>query len=270
MANNRRGRETPEERAQRDRMERVELLKMKQGLIEESEMIPETGYAPPPEQGAWGKFSSFMYRNKVFVVIGAFLAAIAIFLVVQLLTREKDDIRVMLVSFKSGSDMELYAQKLESALEMYCPDFDGNGKVHVTVNYIDRTGLNKSSQYDDIQTRKFNVEFELGEAQLIITDEQIIDWASYGGEDGPATMHENFLEQTDAFPEDELYYGCGIRANKTPLAKAAGWSNCPDNIILLIRDDPSGKGSNAENRERVQIVLQNILDDNIINPAIEE
>ena len=50
--------------------ERRELLKMKQGLIEESDLIPETGYDKIPELHGWEKIKNNIYHNKVFYIIG--------------------------------------------------------------------------------------------------------------------------------------------------------------------------------------------------------
>lgn len=271
-----RRRETPEERAQRDRRERIELLKMKQGLIEESEIIPESGYEKAPEQGAASKVSSFIYRNKIFVVLGVLFTAIAVVLVTQMLLREKPDMTVLVVAYDRNSDMAFYTETIEKALELYCPDFDGNGKVHVLVNFVDRTTRDNFSQYDDLQAQKLNSALQLGEAQLIIADEEIVERVNVEKDKSDSdAMRGYFLDQTDKLSadisEDELYYGVGIRMNTTAFAQKADWDGCPDNVILLIRDETSVKESDIKRhtayRERAQIVLQNIIDNNIVNPA---
>lgn len=273
MANGKR--ETPEERAARDREERIALLKMKQGLIEESEIVPESGYEQAVERGFKSKISGIIYRNKIYVVLGTIFTLILVMLVVQLLTREKEDLYVLVVAYDRNSQMEYHINDIEETLEKYCPDFDGNGKVHVSVSFIDRTTRDSYSQYDDTSRQKLYSEFENGDAQLIIADEEIIEFVNIAKNrtDAEAIQHA-FLEYTDKLPEDELFYGCGVRANKTVFAKNANWSGCPDNVIFLVRDEIDTKSSNdkknAENRERAQIVLQNILDNNIVNPPISD
>ena len=110
MANEKR--ETDEERAARDREERIALLKMKQGIIEESEIIPETGYEPPPKQSLRERLSSFVYRNKTYVVLGSIFAAIALFLTVQLISREKEAVNVRVVASDRNSKMMYYTEQL--------------------------------------------------------------------------------------------------------------------------------------------------------------
>lgn len=263
-------RETPEERAARDREERIALLKMKQGIIEESEMIPETGYAPPPKENAWQRLSSFVYRNKIFVVLGVLFAAIAAMIIYQFATRQKEDLHVLLVAYDPDSVMMLYSDTIEEALEQYCPDFDGNGKVHVSVSFIDRAQRSGKSQYDDAQRQRLNSELEYGSAQLIITDEGFTERVNFDEDTtDDEAMRAYFLPQTDRFSEEELFCGVGIRANKTPLMKNADWQDCPDNVLILIRAETDYKTNNDEEnaiyRERAQIVLQNILDNNAVN-----
>lgn len=270
MAN--RKRETDAERAQRDREERIALLKMKQGIIEESELIPENEHVEKPELHGWARFANFFYHNKAFILLGAFFAFVITVLVVQLVTKPKDDLYVLAIAFDEESEIGWRISDLESALERYCPDLDGNGKVHVTVNYIDRTSETIASQYDQAQAQKLTIEFMTATAQLIITDENFIDWVG-DGSDNSMDYRRVFVDQTDLCSEDMLFKNVGIRANRTEFAKEARWEGCPDNVILLIRDElnngQSSVKTNARNRERAMTVLRNILDGNIVNPDTE-
>lgn len=263
MANQKR--ETPEEKARRERQEYIDLLKMKQGLIEESELIPETGYVEIPELHGWAKVKNYIYHNKWFILLGAFFLAVAIFLAVQILTREKYDLNVLAIANNKNSNIGIHTDELERALEKYCPDFDGNGKVNVCVNYIDNTMDEVSTQYDQANKQKLSAELTLAEAQLIITDD---GYSKFTGSLDEIT--EVFLNQSENAPSDMLYENSGVIMNKTGFAKEARWSKCPDNIMLFVREElNNGSGSikeNAKNRERASIVLQNIIDNNIINP----
>lgn len=263
-------RETDEERAARDREERIALLKMKQGIIEESEIIPETGYAPPPKENAWQRFSSFVYRNKMFVILGVLFAAIAAFIIYQFATHEKEDLHVLLVAYDENSAMMLYSEDIARALERYCPDFDGNGKVHVTVNFIDRSQRGGTSQYDDTQRQRLTSELEYGTAMMIITDEGFTERVNFEDKSkDEEAMRAFFLPQTDKFAEDELFCGVGIRANKTKLPEKAEWNDCPDNVIIAVRAELANRTSNDEQnavyRERAEIVLENIVNNKAVN-----
>ena len=268
MANGKR--ETDEERAARDREERIALLKMKQGLIEESEIIPETGYGEPPKENVLQRLSSFVYRNKMFVILGVLFAAIAAFIIYQFATREKEDLHVLLVAYDENSMMMLYSEDIARALEQYCPDFDGNGKVHVSVNFIDRSQRGGTSQYDDTQRQRLTSELEYGTAMLIITDEGFTERVNFEDKSkDEEAMRAFFLPQTDKFTEEELFCGVGIRANKTKLSEKAEWNDCPDNVIIAVRTGLDSKTSNDEQnaiyRERAEIVLENIVYNKTVN-----
>lgn len=257
-------RETDEERAARDREERIALLKMKQGLIEESEIIPETGYGEPLKENVLQRLSSFVYRNKVFVILGVFFAVIAAVIIYQFATHEKEDLHVLLVAYDENSTMMFYSESIAEALEQYCPDFDGNGRVHVTVNFINRSRSAGGSQYDDIQRQRLTSELEYGTAMLIITDEGFVESVNFEDKSkDEQAMRSFFLPQTDKFGEDELFCGVGIRANKTKLPGKAEWKDCPDNVIIAVRAESDNKTSNDEQnaiyRERAEIVLENIV-----------
>lgn len=271
MANRRR--ETEAERARREREERIALLKMKQGLIEESELIPENEHVEEPKLRGFKRFANFFYHNKAFIFLGAFFLFVITVLTVQLVTKERDDLYVLAIAFDGESEIGWRVRDLESALERYCPDFDGNGKIHVTVNYIDRTAEEITTQYDQAQAQKLTLEVMAASAQLIIADEGLIKWL--GGEDGSEAIDPKkfFVVQTGLCPEDMLFNSVGVRANRTGFAGEARWESCPDNVILLVRAElNNGQSSvkkNAVNRERSMTVLQNIIDGNIVNPEAE-
>lgn len=271
MAN--RKRETEAERAQRDREERIALLKMKQGIIEESELIPENEHVEAPKPRGLKWFSDYFYRNKAYVFMGAFFVFVMAILIGQLVTREKEDLYVLAIAFDENSEISWRLRDLETALERYCPDFDGNGKVHVTVNFIDRTSPEIATQYDQAQAQKLTMEFTAATAQFIIADEKFIEWINSNDTQNEFYYKKYFLDQSELCSEDMLFGDVGVRANRTELAEDARWGSCPDNVILLVRTElNNGAGSiktNAENRERAMTVLQNIIDGNAVNSEAE-
>lgn len=250
--------ETPEEKAKRERQEYIDLLKMKQGIIDESEAIPEVNLDKVQELHGWAKFKNNCYHNRWFILIGGLLAAVVVVCLVQIFSKEKNDLYVLAVSYITDSELGSHKEQIEKALEKYCPDFDGNGKVKVEVSFADKTA-------DSV---KAAAEFENAEAQMVITDYNFTEWLLHDKD-----AKDVFLDQSDKCTEDMLYKDCGILMNKTELAKDADWSDCPDYIFVFVRAElNNGSGNvkkNAENRERAEIVLQNILDNNVVNPVAE-
>lgn len=260
-----------EERARKAREEYVELLKMKQGLIEESELIPETGYVEIPELHGLAKFGNFVYHNKAFILIGAFFLAVAVFLTVQIATRKIYDLYVLVISTSGSSELLWRYDDIEDALTKYCPDFDNNGYVKVGINFIDLGAVNEGTEYGSAQTMKFSSELYMGESQMFIGDEGFWEYL-YGNEDGLDV--QIFEDLSEYFPEDELYRKTGLHINSTDLHKDARWDTCPDSINIFLRcefDTATGNKKNAqEQRERAHIVFQNIVEGNVVNPPAEE
>ena len=88
--------------------EKRELLKLKQGIIEDSDIIEQDVHEEPEKQTAVKKIDNFFYRNKWFVVAGVFFAAVAIFLVQQMLSREQPDLTVILAVSDTSKAPGLY------------------------------------------------------------------------------------------------------------------------------------------------------------------
>ena len=80
--------------------EKRELLKLKQGLIEESEIIQEQKreYA---ELHGWKKVQNCFYHYKWHVVVAVFFIAVISFLVYDLVKKEQGDMRVLVVTKES-------------------------------------------------------------------------------------------------------------------------------------------------------------------------
>ena len=162
------------EEQQRQQREKAELLKLRQGLIDESDEIPED--EPPKFEKPTGAkaVENFFYHYKWRLIGIIVTVALLTFMTIQTVTREKKDLYVLAISTTGSSGIYAKTHDIEVALERYCPDFDGNGKVHVGVNFIDLSTEGGYSEYTDAQNEKFSAELFSGDSQLYLTDEGII------------------------------------------------------------------------------------------------
>ena len=199
------------------------------------------------------------------MLIGVCVAAFVAFIIFQQVTAEKEDLRVMIVAAEQGSQLYEKQDAIKSALEKYCPDFDGNGKIVVSVVFVDFTANESSGEYYLVQTQRFSNEINFGEAQMILTDEGF--GAFVYGEN--SLKQQDYLDFSGELPEDSLYENCGVRMRYTELAESAGWADCPENVFILVREEINADSKDAEKRarqrEKALAVLQNILDGNVIN-----
>jgi len=255
--------------------EKRELLKMKQGIIEESDIIEsEADKVVLEKPTGMAAVENFFYHNKWFIIVGLFFGLLIIFLVHQTLTREKADMTVLLVTSDSLKAPNLYQKvnDIELALEKYCPDFDKDGNVHVDVFMIDLTKSNPDPQYVNSNATKFFGEMQRGVAQLLICDTGILGDDENGNEVSFDSMFKDLGEVTGA----DRYNGkTSISLKDTVFVKDAKWENsCPDILGFSIRNmtsDLLGYNEDALLRnEQAGEVLNNILSGNVINEPAKQ
>ena len=156
--------------------EKRELLKLKQGIISESEVI-EQDVHEQPEKADCCQENRQLFSSAINGLLrqAHFFAAVGFFLVYQAVTREQPDLTVILAVSDTSKAPGLYQKinDIELALEKYCPDFDGNGYVHVAVYSIDLT-KSGNMQYIQSNTAKFYGEIERGVAELYICDADLL------------------------------------------------------------------------------------------------
>ena len=274
------------EEQQRQQREIEELLKLRQGIIEESEEIPEDEPPKYEKPKGWKAVENFFYHYKWRLIGSIFAVALISFMVVQTVTRQKNDLYVLVIANSSSDGFYAKTADIEVVLERYCPDFDGNGYVHVGVNYIDLSSKGGMSQYSDAQLDKFSAELFTGDSQLFLSDRQIInlinsytDTSDNVAEEiteesatAEVPMHSEFFRDlSEEFPDAVLYQNVGVQLNSTGFTDQAKWKSCPDTIGLYLRNefqtDMTGNSDRAkEQRRRAEIVLDNIVKNNVVNP----
>ncbi len=125
-----------------------ELLKLKQGLIEESDAIDEGGYDVAMPDTAMGKFKNWLWYHKLWFIIGFIVLALGFVIWYFFFVSEKPDIRI----YSTGNYSTTYRQLLEENTAAFCPDFDKDGKVKVSINQPgDDTVMGFTDLYAEIE-----------------------------------------------------------------------------------------------------------------------
>lgn len=108
------------------RDEKIELIRMKQGVVEESSIIPTDVEEVREKLTLGGKISNFFYHNKWWLGIGTLLLIIAGFLVYDLATKKNPDVIVLMFEDNDeiGRNLDLNNYVLQ-----FCEDFNGDGKI---------------------------------------------------------------------------------------------------------------------------------------------
>lgn len=250
--------------------EKRELLKLKQGLVEESDILEEKHERITHQDlKGWAKVSNFLYHNKVPLIVLTVAALAVGYITWQTITRERNDLYILAVTTDNASGLYTKLDDIETTFEKYCPDYDGNGYVHVGVNYINLSTAAGVSQYSDSENYKFSSEVFTGDSQMYITDQGIIELMNEMA-NGEVQFFVDFSEQ---YPDAVLYENQGLQVNTSEFAKEARWTSCPDIVGIYVRDEFKNMTGNddgaKEQRRRALEVFNNIVTGNIVNPDNE-
>jgi len=210
-----------EERLKR---ERLELLKRKQGLIEEpveTEKVPEKHYT------VWERISNFVYHNNIYLIFGVATALLVGFLIYDTATTERPDISMFFIA--TDYNMELVSGNITEEWAEYCPDVNGDGKqiarlYYVPANYESNDTTSMSYAQSD-RTKIFG-EFQSGTTIIFIGTKQ--DFADLGVYD-TGTMYD----ARELFPDDEYAEEIGYRLAGTDFAELLGYTDMEDEDLYV-------------------------------------
>ena len=119
-----RERQEEKERERRLAQERIELMKLKSGVIDESESSIKEEHDQIRELHGFEKVQNFFYHNKVWIIFTIFIIAVAAFIFIDAARREKADLTVLMIA---NNGLETRQEELEEFFEKYTDDLDGNG-----------------------------------------------------------------------------------------------------------------------------------------------
>lgn len=107
-----------------------ELLKLKQGLIDEKDSsIRETGYDVRMAQTAGEKTKNFLWYHKAMIAGGIAFIILAVIIYLVFFVKKKPDITI----YSVGNYAMSVRTNFENTMAQYTPDFDGNGERNITI-----------------------------------------------------------------------------------------------------------------------------------------
>lgn len=238
--------------------EKVELLKLRQGVIDESDKLDLS----PDEKkhyNIWQKFKNFIYHNKWWLGITSFLVLIAAFLVYDTLTTVKSDLNVMLVS--EDTDLYMHFKGMGAFFDSYVEDYNEDKKNYTNLLYIpisDDEDANVSglTAYDS-NLSKLTAEFQMGETMMLIGDSKSDD----------LILPEESLENLEKyFPDCPYVDGYKFYLKDTSFAEKIGYeeNTIPDDLYIGIRkvgSTLSSEKDTKENHDRAIETLRKIIND---------
>ena len=163
----RRARDEEKARERRIAQERLELIKMKQGIADEDETIEEV-HEVHEELHGLKKLENIWYHDKLWIIMGAFVLFVVGFLTYDTVTRVNPDLELLLIcdnQLQANQSCELLARRIEK----YTPDLNGDGKIKVTVISC-ALNPDKYDQFYTINSQKFYANLQQGQIIMVVTD----------------------------------------------------------------------------------------------------
>lgn len=209
-----------EERDRRIAQERIELMKLKNGVISESETIKEEHQQVRQFHGM-EKLSNFWYHNKIWILFSVFIIAVVGYITYDTLTREKPDITVMMIA---DNGLQLRTDELEAFFEKYTDDLNGDGEIHVSVLSLPLNSLTADTMQQGYQS-KFLAQLQSSECIMVITDSNT----------NPDFQEIMKSDLSDDFPGNPYIDEDGLSLNFKFLAEELKFEYMPNDVHLCLR-----------------------------------
>lgn len=183
---------------QRDKARRdfLELKKMQQENSEKNEeRVAYSGEIKPITFAQ--KLSHFWYYYKVPVIAVALVIILVVFTCVQCAGREKSDVKIAI--YDNNIVPNMYIQAIEEYFENYCEDYNGDGKVVVTViNCTFQTGGSTAQYQVTMQQKLQSIIVGDKETMMFITSDTGYDYLN-------SLTDVNLLEPDGIALSEEFY-----------------------------------------------------------------
>lgn len=248
--------EREKERAEKERLEReryekklerdrIELMKLKQGIISDEDISHEA--EPVKEYTAWEKIGNFFYHNKMPLIVGAVIVLLAVFLIRDVVTNKKPDVSIMIMA--SDSELDFRTGDIEKLLEPYCEDFNGDGEVYVRVSYLPAvySDDNLDAYFNQSAQTKLMAEFQSGDSIIVIADADTchtvgIDTVSENGN----PVDPILVDMRTIYPDDENCTELGYMLSGTSFAEDIKYTAMSDSLFIGFRLPREALGVNME------------------------
>lgn len=205
--------------------ERIELMRLKQGVIDESQSEIHDEKEEEVKLSFGKKIANFFYHNKWWLGIGIFFACLAVFLGYDLLTKPRPDMVILMLCENEAVGKSVY---LDDFFSEYGEDSNGNGKVLVTVYYIPY-GEDEYQNYINGVTNKLTNYLTNNEAVMIIGDKRTTD--------DLLPPDESFVDLSELYPDNPHVKDYFFYIKGTSFAEQLGVdeSNIGDDMFFAIR-----------------------------------
>lgn len=251
-------RKREEERRKQLAQDRVELMKLKSGVIEESETIKEEEKVERVLTTK-EKISNFFYHYKIPVIVATVFAIALGFIIYDTVTRTKPD---MYVLSTCNNGLEFRTEELQDYFEQFCDDLNGDGEVFVQVI---TAPISEDFQTNEANQAKILTQLQMDKTIIVLTCDGCYDLEEKRDENGLYTA-DNYVfagvfdDLTKKYPDNENVDEKGYHFYGESLKTALKWEEMPDNIILSMRKPIKSLGGDFKDMEKNYKIAKEVLD----------
>lgn len=240
--------------AERLRKERIEMMKLRQGVMEEPVLTKKV--EEPAKNYTFGeKVSNFIYHNSLYFGIIGFALILAGIFVYDMVTAVHPDLTVLYLA--NTPQLVLGTEKLEEFLGEQVGDRNGDGKVKVTVMYMPIAASEQNAQ--QAQQVQADMTRLMGELQ---TDNAFILFADMEVTEA-LDLSEVYTDLRPEYPGDPRAFEWGYYLKDTQFGEITEMpKSIYDDLFVTVRmvDDNSKKQELAQKRQADLDVLKKMIE----------
>lgn len=203
--------------------EHIELLKLKTGVITESEALHEE---EPQEikQTFFKKIGSFFYLNKWWLGIACILVFIGGLLIYDLISQPRPDMVVLMIGNNNTLGEEAFVQEY---LSQFTPDNNKNGEQFASLYYIPYTGVDKADFVNSVP-QKLSAELQNSDSVIVIGNKTV---------DSVVSLEDTFVDLSELYPDNPHVDKYKFMLSDTDFAEKVGVSKSvvSDDWFIAIR-----------------------------------
>lgn len=231
-----------EKYGQKNAEEKIEVLKLKQGVIDQSDAINSNDDTVKIYTKT-EKFKNFLYHNKWWLGIASFITIIAAFLIIDTLTTIRSDVRVMLLS--DNDNLQIHKNQIHEFFNSYVIDYNEDDRnytdiVLIPISYDQVKNISSGGNYEN-NLSNLSTQFQLGECMMLLADSAVDYYIE----------PETTLEDLEAyFPDCPYVDGCKFYLKDTEFANMIGLKpdEIPDDLYIAVRKPAKNLSSSETNK----------------------
>lgn len=235
----------------RIRQERIELLRMKQGLEPQDASFLETK-TEKPKLSLWRRIYNFFYANIWWLGITSFLVVLFGYLALDLILRVRPDMIVLLLT--DDAELQLMDEELEAYFEAFTDDENGDGRVKVTIYAIPVTDDIAERDYYTGNATKLSTQLTRADSVMVLTDAKANKYID---------AEDILVDLTDLYPDDEHVREQGYYLRHTDFATKIGYPGNVDRDLSLglrqVRETYDSRAQMQDNYEIAKKVLDRVV-----------